>query len=92
MIKKIKVSQLDPIADIHGSYAFGIDSDNKNVKIPLSGIPTLEQQASDLSQEKADKVSGATAGNFSALDASGNLVDSLLEHYDSDKCCRLNFC
>ena len=82
MIKKIKVSKLDLIADIHGSYAFGIDSDNKNVKIPLSGIPTLEQQASDLSQKKADKVSGATAGNFSALDASGNLVDSLTKPSD----------
>lgn len=85
MIKKIKVSELNPIADIHGSYAFGIDSDNKNVKIPLSGIPTLEQQASDLSQVKADKVSGATAGNFSALDASGNLVDSLTKPSDFEE-------
>lgn len=31
---------------------------------------------------KADKVSGATAGNFSALDASGNLVDSLKKPSD----------
>ena len=42
-----------------------------------ASVQTLEQQASDLSQVKADKVSEATAGNFSALDASGNLVDSL---------------
>ncbi|HQB07821.1 MAG TPA: hypothetical protein PK712_08170, partial [Rectinema sp.] len=34
-----------------------------------ASVQALEQQASDLSQVKADKVSGATAGNFSALDA-----------------------
>ena len=47
-----------------------------------ASVQALEQQASDLSQEKADKVSGATAGNFSALDASGNLVDSLKKPAD----------
>ena len=47
-----------------------------------ASVQALEQQASDLSQEKADKVSGATAGNFSALDASGNLVDSLKKPSD----------
>ena len=47
-----------------------------------ASVQALEQQASDLSQKKADKVSGATAGNFSALDASGNLVDSLKKPAD----------
>ena len=47
-----------------------------------ASVQALEQQASDLSQVKADKVSGATAGNFSALDASGNLVDSLTKPSD----------
>jgi len=47
-----------------------------------ASVQALEQQASDLSQKKADKVSGATAGNFSALDASGNLVDSLTKPSD----------
>ena len=47
-----------------------------------ASVQALEQQASDLSQVKADKVSGATAGNFSALDASGNLVDSLKKPAD----------
>ena len=47
-----------------------------------ASVQALEQQASDLSQVKADKVSGATAGNFPALDASGNLVDSLTKPSD----------
>jgi len=47
-----------------------------------ASVQALEQQASDLSQVKADKVSGATAGNFPALDASGNLVDSLKKPAD----------
>ena len=47
-----------------------------------ASVQTLEQQASDLSQVKANKVSGATAGNFAALNASGNLVDSLKKPAD----------
>lgn len=47
-----------------------------------ASVQALEQEASDLSQEKADKASGATAGNLAALDASGNLVDSLKKPSD----------
>jgi len=38
----------------------------------LNSIPSLQTDVAN----KADKVSGATAGNFAALDSSGNLADS----------------
>lgn len=44
------------------------------------GLEALQQQVAN----KADKVSGATNGNFAGLDASGNLVDSGKKSSDFD--------
>lgn len=47
---------------------------------PCTGVTPSEgaywQQVADMATGKADKVNGATNGNFAGLDASGNLTDS----------------
>ena len=47
---------------------------------PCAGVTPNEgaywQQVADMAADKADKVNGATAGNFASLNSSGNLTDS----------------
>lgn len=59
---------------------------NSSNPVSSGGVATslsaISDDITDLGTDKADKVSGATNGNFAALNASGNLVDS--GHKDSD--------
>ena len=68
-----------------------ITSTKKNVTIDsaLSSTSTnpvqnkaVQSAISTINTNKADKVSGATSGNFAALDANGNLTDSGHKHSD----------
>ena len=47
----------------------------KNVTVSVDET-ALNEALTDLGDDKTDKVSGATAGNFAGLDANGNLTDS----------------
>lgn len=57
-----------------------LKDDNGDILLPqtdasvVEGLPEISG--------KADKVSGATSGNFAALDANGNLTDSGHKHSD----------
>lgn len=58
------------------------NTENKNNKVTSWSATTTgthypsEKLVKDSLDDKADKVSGATAGNFAGLDANGNLTDS----------------
>lgn len=53
----------------------GADADKTTIQLKNGLTATVLTQHQDITG-KADKVSGATAGNFAGLDANGNLVDS----------------
>lgn len=52
------------------------DYQKKDLTTTIESATTVEGALSALSTNKADKVSGATAGNLASLDANGNLEDS----------------
>ena len=53
----------------------GADSDKTIIQLKSGTSATVLTTHQDISQ-KADKVSGATSGNFASLDANGNIADS----------------
>lgn len=53
----------------------GADADKTTIQLKNGTTATVLTQHQDITG-KADKVDGATAGNFAGLDANGNLVDS----------------
>ena len=52
------------------------DSDSETVAATSKAVKDVMDSVDGLSDEKADKVSNATAGNFAGLDSEGNLTDS----------------
>ena len=52
------------------------DYQKKDLTATTEGATTVEGALTNLSSNKASKVSGATNGNLASLDANGNLVDS----------------
>jgi len=57
-----------------------ISSGSTSTNLPTSAA--VESRISGATGGKADKVSGATSGNFAALDSNGNLTDSGHKHSD----------
>jgi len=53
----------------------GVNADKTTIQLKSGTTATVLTQHQDITG-KADKVDGATAGNFAGLDANGNLVDS----------------
>ena len=71
--------------------AISYDTTNKKIKVTKNGSTTDLVTAATIVSDgggvtdvsgKADKVSGATNGNFAGLDSNGNLVDSGHKHSD----------
>lgn len=77
---QVKVTEAD--GKISGVSITTDNTENKNNKVASWSATTTdthypsEKLVKDSLDGKADKVSGATAGNFAALDANGNLTDS----------------
>ena len=59
-----------------------IDTLQEEMDTAQEDITGLKGNVNTLSQNKADKVSGATNNNFAILDANGNLKDSGHKHSD----------
>jgi len=70
---------LSDASNIGGTATHGLMSATDKVK--LDALPDRSDLDNSLAA-KADKVSNATAGNFAALDANGNLADSGHKHSD----------
>ena len=77
---QVKVTETD--GKISGVSITTDNTENKNNKVASWSATTTdthypsEKLVKDSLDGKADKVSGATAGNFAGLDANGNLTDS----------------
>lgn len=77
---QVKVTETD--GKISGVSITTDNTENKNNKVASWSATTTdthypsEKLVKDSLDGKADKVSGATEGNFAALDANGNLTDS----------------
>lgn len=77
---QVKVTEAD--GKISGVSITTDNTENKNNKVASWSATTTdthypsEKLVKDSLDGKADKVSGATAGNFAGLDANGNLTDS----------------
>lgn len=77
---QVKVTETD--GKISGVSITTDNTENKNNKVTSWSATTTdtnypsEKLVKDSLDGKADKVSGATAGNFAGLDANGNLTDS----------------
>lgn len=77
---QVKVTETD--GKISGVSVTTDNTENKNNKVSSWSATTTdtnypsEKLVKDSLDGKADKVSGATAGNFAGLDANGNLTDS----------------
>lgn len=77
---QVKVTEAD--GKISGVSVTTDNTENKNNKVSSWSATTTdthypsEKLVKDSLDGKADKVSGATAGNFAGLDANGNLTDS----------------
>lgn len=77
---QVKVTETD--GKISGVSITTDNTENKNNKVASWSATTTdtnypsERLVKDSLDGKADKVSGATAGNFAGLDANGNLTDS----------------
>jgi len=79
-IKQITKANLQETLGINAMKGSGWTNENL---VDLEGrIAQNESDISGLDSDKADKVSGATNGNFAGLDVNGNLTDS--GHKDSD--------
>ena len=79
-IKQITKANLQETLDINAVKGSGWT--NENLVDHEGRIAQNESDISGLDSDKADKVSGATNGNFACLDVNGNLTDS--GHKDSD--------
>jgi len=79
-IKQITKANLQETLDINAVKGSGWT--NENLVDHEGRIAQNESDISGLDSDKADKVSGATNGNFAGLDVNGNLTDS--GHKDSD--------
>ena len=60
-----------------------LDDGSGNTATPSEIRQAIDTDIPNLQNNKADKVSGATAGNFAGLDANGNLTDSGVKKDDT---------
>ena len=79
----MQMSVYDTDADGIVDKAEMLDDGAGNTATPSEVRQAIDTDIPNLQNNKADKVSGATAGNLAGLDASGNLTDSGLKKDDT---------